>query len=125
MPDFEGANIVELQPLDVKVPVQFKVTVCTAVSTNDGFIPFGYTAATVTATAKKYPSSTIATSQLIDGVLSLSSSVITIPLTWPVSSSAGTSILGPGTYHITFKIGLTGGTAYREANFNRVFARDK
>jgi len=125
MPDFEGANIVELQPLDEKVPVQFKVTVCTAVSANDGFLPFGYTAVTATASAKKYPSSASATSALIDGSLSLSTSIITLPLTWPTSSSAGTSILGAGTYHLTFKIGMTGGTAFREANFNRVFVRDK
>ena len=76
MPDFEGANIVELQPLDTKVPVQFKVTVCTAVSANDGFIPFGYTvvagagSSATAVTAVKYPSSQSATSALIDGSIS-------------------------------------------------------
>ena len=62
MPDFEGTDIVELQPLDVKVPVEFEVTVCTAASTNDGFLPFGYTvvagsgSSTTEVTAVKYPS---------------------------------------------------------------------
>ena len=127
MPDFEGANIVELQPLDEKVPVQFKVTVCTAASTNDGFLPFGYTvqgtSASTAVTAKKYPSSTSATTDLIDGSITVSSSIITVPLTWPASSSGN---LSAGTYHLTFKLRLSGATVrYREANFNRVFARDK
>jgi len=55
MPDFEGTGIVELQPLDANVPVQFKVTVCTAASTNDGFIPYGYNVCTAEVTAKKMP----------------------------------------------------------------------
>ena len=129
MPDFEGANIVELQPEDTKVPVQFKVTVCTAASANDGFIPFGYTvvagsgSSVTTVTAIKYPSSTSATSVIIDGSIGLSASIITVPLTWPASSSGS---LSAGTYHLTFKLRLSGVTVrFREANFNRVFARDK
>ena len=129
MPDFEGANIIELQPLDTKVPYQFLVTICTAASTNDGFLPFGYSAASAVVTVKKYPSSTSATSAMVlsASALSVTSNVMTTFLTYPVSSSSGTSILGPGTYHMTFKITPTGSVASMayEANFNRVFARDK
>ena len=133
MPDFEGADIIELQPLDEKLPYSFKVEYCTAASANDGVIPYGYTlsSASTAITAVKYPSSTSATSALIDGSASISTSnssyaIITIPLTWPVSSSSGVSILGPGTYHITFDCMLSGVTErHKELNFNRVFARDK
>ena len=129
MPDFEGANIIELQPLDTKVPYQFLVTVCTTATANDGFLPYGYSAASAEVTVKKYPSSTSATSAMVSSAssLSVSSNVITAFLTYPVSSSSGTSILGPGTYHMTFKITPTGSVSSMamEANFNRVYARDK
>lgn len=128
MPDFETAGLIELQPLDEKVPFQFEVTICTAASTNDGFLPYGYSVASAEVTVTKYPSSQAATSAMVSSAssLSVSSNVITTFLTYPVSSSSGSSILGAGTYHMTFKLTLTGSTArIREANFNRVFARDK
>lgn len=133
MPDFEGSDIIELQPLDEKLPYSFKIEYCTAASANDGVIPYGYTlsASSTAITAAKYPSSISATSALIDGSASISTSnssyaVITIPLTYPVSSSSSVSILGPGTYHLTFQCKLSGVTdRYKELNFNRVFARDK
>lgn len=131
MPDFEGSEIIELQPLDAKLPYVFKIEYCTAASANDGVIPYGYTVTSVATTAVKYPSSTTATSALIDGSTSLSTSnssyaLLTVPLTWPASSSGSTSILGAGTYHMAMKCKLSGVTTrYKEINFNRIFARDK
>jgi len=128
MPDFEGTGIVELQPLDQKVPVQFKVTVCTGASTNDGYLPYGYSVATASVTATKMPVNRSATSALIPSSassLSVTSNIITVFMDYPVSSSSGVSTLGPGTYHLTFQLNLNTGSCVREANFNRVFARDK
>ena len=130
MPDFEGSNIIELQPMDTKLPFDFKIEYCTAISSNDGVIPYGYVASTVAVTAVKYPSYTVATAELIVGSTALTSNsshaVLTVPLTYPVKSVAGVSTLGAGTYHMTMKIKLSGGTTrYKELNFNRVFARDK
>ena len=131
MPDFEGNAIIELQPLDEKLPYSFKIEYCTAASANDGVIPYGYTVASITHTAVKYPSSTAAPSVLFSGSVSLSTSnssyaIFTVPMTWPASSSGSVSMLGPGTYHMTLKCKLSGATTrYKELNFNRIFARDK
>jgi len=112
MPSFKGSSKISIQPLD-HINYDFKFTICSSSTANDGFLPAGRTISSVNVTGYN-ESGTDVTSSLIDGTAVLVVDVVTVPLKWP-----GTA----GRYKLTFEIELDDGQI-KEADFDRIFAEN-
>ena len=113
MPDFKGNDEIVLQPNDADLSYQFKVTVSTSATANDGKIGFGRSVSSVVVSAHK-DDDTAETG--MPGTATLNANVITLPLTYPTG--------GEGRYHIRFICNLDD-SSVKELDFNRVRAIDQ
>ncbi len=112
--DFQGNDIIRVQPSDTKVPYCFTFTYASACDGDDGALPHGTTIQDYDLTAHK-SDGTDATSELIHSH-SRSNNVVTVNLKYPTS-------LGTGWYHLVFVLTLDTGTVV-EFDFNRVEVKD-
>lgn len=111
----QGSDWIYLEPQDIAVPYQITVTICSSLTANDGYIPYGTNVSAVTAIG--YDSdSNIVTSELINGTPTVTNNVISFYLDYP--STTGIDI-----YKITFKLTLDNvkGTI-KELDFVRIRA---
>jgi len=77
--NFESSKSITLQPGDTEKPYEFKITVCSSSTANDGWIPYNTTVSSVVVTA--YDENTDTTvSGMISGTPSESENVITVLL---------------------------------------------
>jgi hypothetical protein len=112
MPNFTTNNNIILQPNDSGLEHQFKVTVSTSITANDGIIGYGRSVSSISITAHK-DDGTSETGML--GAATLLANVITLPLSYPSG--------GVGRYHIRFVCTLDDGSK-KELDFNRVEAKN-
>lgn len=115
MANFKGNNEIIVQPNDVGVSYSFQFDVCTSVTANDGYLPYGTSIDSVIVTAKT-EEGIDATSALIVSSSELAN-VVTVALQYPTS-------LGEGRYKLTFVLTLSDATIL-EADFSRVEAKDE
>ncbi len=119
MPQFEGTNVITLQPNDINVPYKFEFTVCSGTTTNDGAIPSGHTLSSAVVTAHRIDG-TVVTTGLVANT-SMTGFVDAVWLSYP--TSVGT--VG-GRYHIQLLPTISDGTTTytKEFNFNRIVLKD-
>jgi hypothetical protein len=112
--NFQGKDVVVLQPSDALIPVKFSTPVCTTASANDGSIPYGDTVASAIVTA--YASdNTVVTTELIESS-SVGSNIVTVVFNYP-------STTGEGTYRVKIVVTTANGVDI-EFDFNRIYAKD-
>jgi len=115
MPNFATTGKINIQPYD-ELGFQFEVTICSSVSANDGYIPYGTNVSTVNVIAYD-KDDTVVTNDLISGTPSVATNIITVNLQYPSTN-------GVGRYKLTFQMTLDDGSKI-EADFDRVYAVNK
>jgi len=113
MSDFEGTDIIQLQPSDKDIDFLFELPKCTGVTANDGALPYG---STITdATVKAYDESgTEKTAELVVST-GIDGQYINVRLQYPTS--------GNGRYTLTFIITINTGGIF-EFVFTRVYVTE-
>lgn len=110
MPSFKGISEIIIQPFTDSAGYRFHFTTCNSVSSNDGFIPYSLTIASVTVTAKT--SGGVEETTLVYDT-TLTTPDVDLALSWPAN--------GAGRYSLRFALTLSD-TSVMEADFFRVRA---
>jgi len=117
---FDGVKTINLQPGERDVPLRMRVTIASASTANDGFIPFGSTLSSVAVTA--HNGETRSSSTQLIAATSISGNTVVIYLDH-------TTKLEAGTYHIetrgTFSVSGSTKQLVRQMDFNRVIMKDR
>ena len=120
MDSFDGADTINLQPGEIDVPLKMRVTIASASTVNDGFIPFGSTLSSFTVTAHNGETGTSSTDLIVGSAQT--GNTIVVYLQHTTSYEAGI-------YHVTAlgTFSLTGSTKQliRQMDFNRVIMKDR
>ncbi len=119
--NFSGSKNINLQPNDSYIPLVMRITIASASTVNDGFIPFGSTLSSFTVTAHNGETNTSSTNIIVDKTVSGNN--ITVYL-------GHTTELQAGIYHVTatgvFSInGDAVRQITRQMDFNRVIMKDR
>lgn len=114
--DFEGRELIILQPGDTLQTYRFNVRIASTVSANDGKIGFGRTISSAVCTAHTEADATAVTS-ILNGSCSVSgSNVLVQSLDYPTE--------GEGDYHLKFVCTLDNSST-KELDFNRIECLDR
>lgn len=118
--NFGGSKNINLQPSEIDVPLKMRVTISSASTVNDGFIPFGSTLSSFTVSAHHGEANTSSTD-----IIASSSSVANTIVVYLQHTTAYIS----GIYHVTAlgTFSLTGSTKQliKQLDFNRVYMKDR
>ncbi len=117
---FSGAKKIDLQPGEVDVPLRMRVTIASASTANDGFLPFGSTLVSHSVTAHHGASNSSSTSIIADTTDAGNTIIVYLQHT--------TAYIA-GIYHVTAvgTFSITGSTRQlvRQIDFNRVYMKDR
>jgi len=113
----QGDDWIFLEPHDIAVPYQITVTVCSSLTANDGYIPYGTNVSSVTAIGYD-PDGDVVTADLINTAPVVAANVLTFYLDYP-------DLTGKGVYKITFVLTLDNVKATKkELDHKRIRAID-
>ena len=116
MPHFLGNNKIILQPNDSDIQYRFDFTVCSSVTSNDGFLPFRASISEVLVkTTDEYRTT-------VSGIVQ--NSIIISGGETVISTLSYPTDLSEGRYFMTFVLTLDNGSVL-EADFNRIEVTDK
>ena len=117
---FSGSKNINLQPGEIDVPLKMRVTIASASTVNDGFIPFGSTLSSFTVLAHNGETGTSSTS-IIAGSSSVANTIVVY--------LQHTTLYEAGIYHVEVRgtFSLTGSTKQliKQMDFNRVIMKDR
>jgi len=111
--DFKGNKVIELNPGDTAVGVQFEFTVKASASAAEGYLGYGRSISSVVATIYNDDTDADVTTSMLDSAATESNNIVTVPINHP-----GTA----GVYRIKL-IATLDDTGTRDVRFRRVIAR--
>ena len=115
MPNVLGNRNIIIQPLDTKIGLTIRVTVCSTATANDGYIPFSTTVSGVSATVYSETGVDV-TSDIVYASATISGGQdVKIELKYP-------STYGDGRYKLSYLLTLSD-TSTKELDFNRIYCK--
>lgn len=115
MPNVLGNRNIIIQPLDTKIGLTIRVTICSTATANDGYIPFGTTVSGVSSTVYSETGVDVTSDIVYAGATVSGGQDIKIELKYPTSN-------GDGRYKLSYLLTLDD-TSTKELDFNRIYAK--
>ena len=123
--NFQGSNLIEIQPGDTNVPYQFGFSVASSSGRADGSFPFGSTLSSITCDAHRVDGVAVSTGNMVQATsdFNYDGNNVVIPLTY--STELMSTELGAGRYHLEIMAtvviqGNTSDLFIKQFDFDRV-----